>query len=186
VRIGELSCRTGVPARLLRYYEEKNLLHPERDSNGYRSYGAADAGRVEQIRGLLDAGLTTEIIRRILPFLDCGIHLPAHCLTADTAELLERYPGLLGIYSAGAGNRGIAAALEAAGRARDVVWIAHELTQHTRRFLLHGTIDAIINQDAGHEARSAARILLAHCCAEPIVPDQERIRIEIFLRDNLP
>jgi len=102
------------------------------------------------------------------------------------AGLLERYPDLLGIYSAGAGNRGIAAALEAAGRARDIVWIAHELTQHTRRFLLHGTIDAIINQDAGHEARSAARVLLAHCWTEPIVPDQERIRIEIFLRDNLP
>jgi LacI family transcriptional regulator len=102
------------------------------------------------------------------------------------AGLLETYPDLLGIYSAGAGNRGIAAALEAAGRARDIVWIAHELTLHTRRFLLHGTIDAIINQDAGHEARSAARVLLAHCWAEPIVPDQERIRIEIFLRDNLP
>lgn len=102
------------------------------------------------------------------------------------AGLLETCPDLLGIYSAGAGNRGIAAALEAAGRARDIVWIAHELTLHTRRFLLHGTIDAIINQDAGHEARSAARVLLAHCWAEPIVPDQERIRIEIFLRDNLP
>lgn len=89
MRIGELSCRTSVPARLLRYYEEQDLLHPERDSNGYRSYGAADTSRVEQIRGLLDAGLTTEIIRRILPFLDCGIHLPAQCLTADTAELLE-------------------------------------------------------------------------------------------------
>jgi LacI family transcriptional regulator len=103
-----------------------------------------------------------------------------------TAELLKRHPDLLGIYSAGAGNRGIAAALEDAGRTRDIVWIAHELTQHTRRFLLHGTIDAIISQDAGHEARSAARILLAHCLAEPVMPDQERIRIEIFLRDNLP
>jgi LacI family transcriptional regulator len=102
------------------------------------------------------------------------------------AALLERHPDLLGIYSAGAGNRGIAAALEAAGRTRDIVWIAHELTQHTRRFLLHGTIDAIINQDPGHEARSAARILLAHCRAEPIVADQERIRIDIFLANNLP
>jgi len=90
VRIGELSGRTGVPARLLRYYEEQDLLHPERDSSGYRSYSEADAGRVTQIRGLLEAGLTTEIIRRILPFLDCGIHLPAQCLTADTARLLER------------------------------------------------------------------------------------------------
>ncbi|MBV9559068.1 MAG: LacI family DNA-binding transcriptional regulator [Bradyrhizobium sp.] len=103
-----------------------------------------------------------------------------------TAELLERHPDLLGIYSAGAGNRGIAAALEASGRAREVVWIAHELTQHTRRFLVRGTIDAIINQDPGHEARSAARVLLAHCAGEPISPDQERIRIDIFLRDNLP
>jgi DNA-binding transcriptional MerR regulator len=96
VRIGELSGRTGVPARLLRYYEEQDLLHPERDNSGYRSYGEADAGRVTQIRGLLEAGLTTEIIRRILPFLDCGIHLPAQCLTADTARLLEREAARLG------------------------------------------------------------------------------------------
>lgn len=103
-----------------------------------------------------------------------------------TAGLLARQSDLLGIYSCGAGNRGIAEALEASGRARDVVWIAHELTQHTRRFLVRGTIDAIINQDPGHEARSAARVLLAHCLAEPTSPDQERIRIDIFLRDNLP
>ena len=49
-----------------------------------------------------------------------------------------------------------------------------------------GLVDAIINQDPGHEARSAARILLAYSVGDPIIPDQERIRIEIFLRDNLP
>jgi LacI family transcriptional regulator len=103
-----------------------------------------------------------------------------------TAELLNQHPDLLGLYSAGAGNRGIALALEEAGRTRDIVWIAHELTRHTRRLLLQGTIDAVISQDPGHEARSAARILLAHCLAEPMMPDQERIRIDIFLRDNLP
>lgn len=96
MRIGELSGRTGVPARLLRYYEDQDLLHPERDGSGYRSYSEADAVRVGQIRGLLEAGLTTEIIRRILPFLDGGIHLPAQCLTADTARLLEREAERLG------------------------------------------------------------------------------------------
>ena len=103
-----------------------------------------------------------------------------------TAELLAQQPSLVGIYNVGAGNRGIAAALNESGRADDVVWIAHELTVHTRRLLLHGVVDALISQDPGHEARSAARVLLAHCWGDPILPDQERIRIDIFLRDNLP
>ena len=92
MKIGELSRRTGVPARLLRYYEEQGLLHPERDHSGYRSYPAPAVHLVQQIRGLLDSGLTTEIIRGILPFLDDpkGIHLPAECLTTETAQLLER------------------------------------------------------------------------------------------------
>lgn len=105
---------------------------------------------------------------------------------AVTEALLARWPDVVGIYNVGAGNRGIAAALKESGRAGDVVWIAHELTVHTRRLLLHGVIEAIISQDPGHEARSAARVLLAHCWGDSILPDQERIRIDIFLRDNLP
>jgi LacI family transcriptional regulator len=105
---------------------------------------------------------------------------------AITDRLLAEYPDLVGLYNVGAGNRGIAAGLEAAGRAHDVVWISHELTPFTRRFLLRGAMDACINQDAGHETRSACRVLLAHCLGEPIVADQERIRIDIFIRDNMP
>lgn len=105
---------------------------------------------------------------------------------ALAAALLSEHPDLIGLYNVGAGNEGIATVLEASDRARDIVWVAHEVTADTRRFLLSGLVDAIINQDPGHEARSAARLLLAHCLGEPIIPDQERIRIEIFLRDNLP
>lgn len=104
----------------------------------------------------------------------------------DARKMLAEQPNLVGIYSVGAGNRGIAEALEAAGRARDVIFIAHELTDFSRRYLMHGTMAAIINQDPGHEARSAARILLARCTNQPVIDDQERIRIDIFLRDNLP
>jgi DNA-binding transcriptional MerR regulator len=93
MRIGELARRTGVPPRLLRYYEEQGLLTPERDRNGYRSYAASDVYRIQQIRGLLDSGLTTGIISRILPFLvehSGEIQLPAQCVTAETTGLLER------------------------------------------------------------------------------------------------
>ncbi len=64
--------------------------------------------------------------------------------------------------------------------------IAHDLIEHSRRALLDGTFDAVINQDAGHEVRSAIRVLKAHADGIPIIPGQERIRIDIFMRDNLP
>ncbi|MGP4007062.1 MerR family transcriptional regulator [Streptomyces sp. 4N124] len=91
MRIGELSRRTGVPTRLLRYYEEQDLLHPERTENGYRDYGEPAVQDVQQIRGLLDSGLTTEMIRAILPYLSGPdeILLPSACLTPETAALLR-------------------------------------------------------------------------------------------------
>ena len=78
------------------------------------------------------------------------------------------------------------AALETARRAGDIVFVGHELTPDTRRFLLSGTMAAVVNQDAGHEARSAARVLLAYCEDRAINAAQERIRIDVFVKDNLP
>lgn len=101
-------------------------------------------------------------------------------------QLLQREPQLVGLYSIGAGNRGIQAALERSGRADRIVWICHELTPHARQALLTGVADAVINQDAGHEVRSACRLALAALSRERVLPDQERIRIDIFLRDNMP
>lgn len=106
--------------------------------------------------------------------------------SAIVAAMLRDTPDLVGLYNVGAGNRGIAAALSVANRAPELVFIGHDLTDDTRRFLLRGVMDAVINQDAGHQSRSAARVLLAHCSGEPLFNEQERIRIDIFVRDNLP
>ena len=38
----------------------------------------------------------------------------------------------------------------------------------------------------GHEVRSAVRVLIAKADNAPLIEAQERIRIDIFLRDNLP
>lgn len=72
MRIGELSSQTAIPTRLLRYYEEQKLLKPERAYNGYREYSESDVDRVEQIRGLIEAGIPTRIIRQLLPCLSTG------------------------------------------------------------------------------------------------------------------
>jgi LacI family transcriptional regulator len=103
-----------------------------------------------------------------------------------TGQLLAEHPDLIGLYNVGGGTRGIVAGLEASGRAKDIVFIAHELTDPTRRGLIRGTIDAIINQDPGHEVRSAVRVLMAKADNVPLIESQERIRIDIFVRDNLP
>lgn len=105
---------------------------------------------------------------------------------ALAAQLLAEHPDLAAIYSVGAGNTGISTALRAAGRAQDTVFVGHELTPASRADLLDGTMDAVINQDAGHEIRSALRLALAQWSQEPVIADQERIRIDIYLKDNLP
>ncbi len=93
---------------------------------------------------------------------------------------------MIGLYNVGAGTPGVAKAIADAGRETDIVFIAHDLTPFTRRCLLRGTMDAIIVQDPGHEARSAMRVLLSLVRKEPILAEQEKIRIDIVMRDNLP
>ncbi|WP_421696490.1 LacI family DNA-binding transcriptional regulator [Aestuariivirga sp.] len=101
-------------------------------------------------------------------------------------QMLADHPDMIGLYNVGAGSSGIATALQQAGRARDIVFITHELTEDTRRALIDGTIDIIINQDAGHEVRSAIRVLMSKTDRAPLVDSMERIRIDIYLRDNIP
>jgi LacI family transcriptional regulator len=103
-----------------------------------------------------------------------------------TTELLGANPDLIGIYNMGAGARGVVAALEKSGRQDKVVYITHELNDVTRRALVDGTIDVIINQNAGHEIRSAIRVLMAKADKGPLIEAMEKIRIDIFVRDNLP
>ena len=65
--IGELSRRTGVHAHQLRYYEAQGLIEPGRGANGYRNYAGDAILTVNQIRRLLDAGLSTQEIGFMLP-----------------------------------------------------------------------------------------------------------------------
>lgn len=70
MKIGELARLTGVSARSLRYYEQQGLLHSVRSTGGQRHYTAAEVARVEMIRRLFDAGLSSKVIARLLPCVD--------------------------------------------------------------------------------------------------------------------
>src|SRR5271166_7056537 len=100
------------------------------------------------------------------------------------ARLLSDHPDLIGVYNVGAGAQGVAKAIVDAGREASVVFIADDLIPVTRRALLRGVMDAVIVQDPGHEARSAIRVLMSLARNEPILAEQEKIRVEIVMRDN--
>jgi len=113
-------------------------------------------------------------------------HDNAAAAAAALGAVLDRHRDVVGVYSLGAGNRGVLAALRNRGLAGTVCAIAHELTEHSRAALADGSFAAIICQDAGHEARSAVRILRALADGLPFDAGQERIRIDIYMRDNAP
>ena len=66
MRIGELSARSGVPVRMLRYYEEKGLLSPDRAPNGYRTYGERDVARAGLVTSMIRSGLPIKLIVPLL------------------------------------------------------------------------------------------------------------------------
>ncbi len=91
MRIGELGERTGTSRRLLRYYEEQGLIAPDRAANGYRDYDERLVDRVLQIRGLLEAGLPTRMIKLILPCLNVpGILYCPEDATPEMIAALDR------------------------------------------------------------------------------------------------
>jgi DNA-binding transcriptional MerR regulator len=66
MRIGELSRRTGVPVRTIRFYSDSGLLSAERSESGYRTYGEEAVTQLELVRTLRSLGIDLPTIRRVL------------------------------------------------------------------------------------------------------------------------
>lgn len=64
LRIGELARRTATSTRSLRYYEQRGLITADREHNGYRRYAPDVVNMVNNIRLLLNAGLSIDDIRQ--------------------------------------------------------------------------------------------------------------------------
>jgi LacI family transcriptional regulator len=99
-------------------------------------------------------------------------------------EALAARPEIAGIYNVGGGSFGIGSALTRAA-ASHIVFIGHELTAYTRRFLVSGVTDAIINQDTGAEIRAAVRMLANHASGLPPLQGVTMPRVEIIVAENL-
>lgn len=189
---------SDVPAsRRARYVGIDNIAAGRTAGSLIGRFAGGRRGKVAVIAGSLALSDHTDRfigISRVITsdFPDLELILPVEGRDDDdthrmlAAKLLTEVPDLVGIYNIGAGTSGVAAALCESGRADHVVFVGHDLTPHTRRFLLNGVMDAVISQNPGREARSALRVLQALARNEPISVAQETIGIDIVIRENLP
>lgn len=85
MQIGQLAAATGVPARTIRFYEDRGILpEPDRTPSGYRDYDDAAIGRLRFLRSAQEAGLTLAEIHGILAIRERG-----HAPCAHTRDLLD-------------------------------------------------------------------------------------------------
>jgi LacI family transcriptional regulator len=103
----------------------------------------------------------------------------------ETRALLEEHPDLGAIYCIGAGQDGIARALIELKRDKSVVFVGHDLTEDTRQYLLNGTMDVAIDQNARVEAREAVDRLVRAVEGEADI-STATIRIQSVFRENIP
>lgn len=98
---------------------------------------------------------------------------------------LNSHSDIKGIYILSSEARIIMNAIKKIPRISELTKIAHERTTYTTNALEQKELDAVITQDTGHLVRSAIRTLRAKTDKREIVESQERIRIEILLKENL-
>ena len=87
---GEISALTGIPARTLRFYEDKGIIpEPVRGDNGYRNYDRSMVPRLKFIRNAQQLGFSLKEIRelsemKISPDVSCeSVHQKAMSKITD-------------------------------------------------------------------------------------------------------
>ncbi len=66
LKINEVEALVGITKKNIRFYEEKGLLSPSRNSeNGYRDYGEAEVATLRRIKLMRKLGVPIEEIRRM-------------------------------------------------------------------------------------------------------------------------
>ncbi len=66
MNIGDVSARSGLPAKTIRYYEEIGLVKPLRGANGYREFRERDAHKLAFLGRARALGFSIEDCRNLM------------------------------------------------------------------------------------------------------------------------
>ena len=83
--IGDFAKKAGVSTHFLKFYEEKGILHPRVQENGYRYYDIRDASLVLECFRMKNMGLSVRQIEK-------GIN---DCTEQEVAEMLQQRENVL-------------------------------------------------------------------------------------------
>lgn len=105
-------------------------------------------------------------------------------------EAFLRHPETVGIYNAGAGNRGVVAAMRADLLAHRPIFIGHELTAFTYACLRDGLMTLTIDQSPELQAQYAVEVLMNHFgfdgATHATPPYVSTVPIVLYGPENLP
>lgn len=105
--------------------------------------------------------------------------------TAVFEEALRAHPDIIGLYNAGGANAGIASVLERRGLGRSILWIGHELTENSRRWLQSGLMDIVLDQAPEVQARRALDTVLHRIGFLDIEVSADPVRFFTISAENL-
>ncbi|RFB79411.1 LacI family DNA-binding transcriptional regulator [Methylovirgula sp. 4M-Z18] len=98
---------------------------------------------------------------------------------------LQHNPDIVSVYLLSSEARVPLAALSKWPEAHRLTVVAHERTPFTEQALMDDRLDAVIAQDPRDAVRSALRIMRARVDQRELFALQERMRIEVLLKENL-
>lgn len=142
----------------------------------------------ERIRGLTDQLLAAAPHLELAEIVRGGDD--PHVSEMKLKDAFRRHPETTGIYNAGAGNRGVVAAMRAGILPRPPIFIGHELTAFTWASLRDGSMTLTIDQSPELQVQHALEVLMSHFGfesaghAEP--PYVSTVPFVIYGPQNLP
>ncbi|MBY5661949.1 LacI family DNA-binding transcriptional regulator [Rhizobium leguminosarum] len=97
---------------------------------------------------------------------------------------LRREPGIIGVYSAGGDNKGVARVLEA-NKAGRPFWVGHELTGETQDYLRRGIMSIVLDQAPEVQARRSIDLALNRLGLIEVDVSAEPVRFLTITPENL-
>ena len=85
MNISDVTVRTGVPAKTIRYYEDIGFITPSRLPNGYRDFGEKDLHKLAFIGRAMSLGFTIEDCRVLL-----GLYEDQSRASADVKKIAQK------------------------------------------------------------------------------------------------